>query len=845
MRLFRATRYIAILLFSLLLATGCTEGSLFFPDLDEDEEASVSTLTSGSAIGSGDTLPIQLSADASGEYTSLEIRILTPDGVEVHAETYGSVLLSEPVLPDLELPPLEEGSYIAELTLFSQQEEVAREKSLFFFTDARFAIHGITLYPPTSETDALVIAEAAISTSDPALDPYLRWRFDGSLLAEGSVSENGTTARIASGGETGVFTLTAELFPWTPPEVSGVAVDPPSAHSTDVVVRRQGQTNTDAEGLYLSYSFDGHSRAAGTALDAPDTAEGSFDWVGEGEPLLTLRDELFGYRIESGSSFHLDRSILPVVDDRLYPFEISLDFAPLSVPGGGTSLLGTGDGQRGVVFGVSGAGEPWVWLQNRNNSGVAQAPSVGLVSGEPTSFQIQFTPLGEETRVGFYAGGVLLHEETLTIDLGGASDESYGGASSLGGTSATDEGLGRDSEIVTESVPEENPFEGEVEESNPAAEESVPPSLPDTYEEWRSTVGSSVSVSPGSVVVLEELSIALTTSSGRDALESWVDVSSVDDSSVDVTGADVPGADVSSTEGFEPAPDFGQELLDGEELDAPLRDEADAAAAPEAGRDSAPTDVEDSFAAQDDYQAGTEESALNPEGEESEFTSRVGDVTDNPDHELPGLNAGERESDPPAPLSERRAVRAGASGGDSNENQRRRPDIGDRRSGEAFGNGTGFTEVEEAETGIAGDEDDPDGETGNTNPESGEARTEQARLERNRDDPEESEEVTSDYALDAGEELRMPIPDPGTSVAYGFESYGPGAGVFLIAERASGRQELKYLPTGATLRISSTSEGATYAIDDGEDEPLVGEGIIFRNPYSGSSLTITRIGGDI
>lgn len=736
-------RYITILLLSLLLGTGCTEGSLFFPDLEEEKEASVSTVPSGSVVGSGDTLPVKLSEEGSGEYTSLEIRILTTDGTSVYTETYDSAILSEPVLPDLDLPPLEEGSYIVELLLFSQQEEVARERSLIFYTDARFTIHGITLYPPTSETDALVIAEANISSSDPTMDPYLRWRFDGSLLTEGSVSEKGTTARIASGGETGVFTLTAELFPWAPPVVPELEPAPPAAHSTDVVVRRQGENSSVGEDVYLSYSFDGHSRAAGAAIRMPGIEPGVFDWEREGEPLLTLSDELFGYRLDSENRFFLERSIMPATADRLYPFEVRLDFAPIAVPSTGTSILGSGDGDREFVLGLSGNGAPWVWLQGGARTAVVEAPSVGLVSGESTSLQIEFTPLGEETRISFYAGGLLLYEENLALDLRAGSDRAGAQTSGKGEESATGDSSGADPAADSSGADGADPA---ADSSGASGDTVVAQSsgtgtaldssglpLPRQFREARVATGSSLVTSPGATVVIEELSVTLAGSAGIAAFASPSDGSPADESSDGENkvagGSREAGSDAPSSAPTEAGSDAAGDTSTASEGVATAASEPDGSGSPGAS-DSAVTALPEQQASSGDAAAGS-----------ADAVERTADSAGAEDTEASG-ESGERE-------------------------------------------------------------------------------------------------------LAAGEARRVELPEAGGSVTFSLESYGPGAGVFFIEVTGTEKRELAYLPSGATVTVTGAGDGATYAVDGGEDKLIRGDAVIFRNPSSGTRLTLRWRDGEL
>ena len=784
----------ALLLMGLFLMAGCTQGSLFAPDFSEDEpEASVSTVVSGSVLATGDSIPISLSEERAGDYTSLEIRVLLPEGTEVYSTVYDGAVLSEPLLPDLQLPSLEEGTYIVELLLYEQQEQVAREQSLFFLTDATFTIHGITLYPPTSETDALVIAEANISSSDPELDPYLRWRFEGDLLSEGKVSENGTTTRIASGTETGVFALTAELFPWAPPENSSIELSPPRTHSTDVVVRRNGDSGSHQESVYVSYGFNGHSRAAGVALSV-SPEDGAFDWRSEGEPVLTLQDELFGYQLEGGSGFSLSRSLLPVSGETLYPFEVNISFAPLSIPSSGTDLFRTGDGVRELVLGLSGNGEPWVWLRGEQEGSGVQAPSIGVVSGESTTLQVEILPFREETQVSFFAGGVLLHEELVPVDLTGSGMQGETGTPAVDSVDAADsyDETTPSSGEIAES-PSEGASEGNGFDEDEAGETSVDVTEPSGQEEtffferYLFENGNQVqdtplngsrlrAGAPGAVFVIEELSVALTSDEGRDAF-----------------GSDSSGEPEDSNRGDS---DFSwRRDRSGDRSDQP----------------------DDLFG---DDPVDAESSTLDDAADETTSGGTISDETTSDD-------APEEESRDSFEHAERTENQAD----DDVESVEKSRDRGDsEETGEPeTSSGAGDEELGDSE--VSGStRTAPDNDTDATEDPSGSSET---------SDSEEQPGVP--YELEPGEERRLPISEEaGVAVRFFIDSTAPGAGAFLLSESDGEFQEIAYIPAGLELSIESDENGHAYTIDDAEPEPLPGERFHLRNPYSGSLITVTR-----
>ncbi len=411
---FSGARAILILLIPLLFL-GCTESSLFVPDLSEEEEPTVSTVEAGSVVEPEGSIPVTLPEGSDGEYSSLEITVRTPAGEVVHAEVYDNVTLSEPVLPDLELPDLEPGTYLVELLLFDQRTEVAREESLFFITEAELSVSGITLYPPASETEAQLIAEAHIRNSDPTLDPYLRWRFRGEVVSEGLMSQEGATARLSTGAETGVFTVTVELFPYAPPKDLSYELRSPTSHATDVIVRSPGEAEapSTSEDLHLAYRFDGHGRAQGS-----DDANGDTEWLRIGEPLLTLHDDVFGFRIDENNGFARSGFLFPLDEEkRLLPLRLELTVSLLSLGDGESFLLATADGTREFLFGLSFDGTPWVTVDNGSNEVTVTAPAPALVPEELTTIALELYPGARGSYLFFYEGETLLHEALLPLSL--------------------------------------------------------------------------------------------------------------------------------------------------------------------------------------------------------------------------------------------------------------------------------------------------------------------------------------------------------------------------------------------------------------------------------------------
>ncbi len=411
----------SILLASLFLLWSCSEGSLLVPDLSESEEPAVETLEAGSSVSSTDTIPISI---LPGNYSLLEIRLLTLDGEERFFTTYDGAILGEPRLPDLPVPDLEEGSYTLDLRLFEAGQEVARQESLVFITDALLDLVGITLYPPSSQTEAELLAEATIRRGEDSLDPFIRWRFDGEVVAEGLLSDLGQTVRIAVGEETGVFQITAELFPWAPAYSGSYEFTSPVIRRTDVAVRPQWEDDE----AWVRYTFDGHLRPAGDALEE-EAAPGSWQLIGE--PELSLEDELFGFLLDDERGFYLPEPLFPESDGALLPVRFELSFALLTPPVGATPIFATGNGNGGVTIGADDQGALFVGLFDGEQSSRVELPPGSLAATELVTVAVELYPGEEQVELFVYVDGELEEIADLPVSLAGGT---HSGESTVSGT---------------------------------------------------------------------------------------------------------------------------------------------------------------------------------------------------------------------------------------------------------------------------------------------------------------------------------------------------------------------------------------------------------------------------
>jgi len=311
-----------LILLSVFILFSCQDTGLLSSDAGDVE---ILTLSNGSILNSNGEIPVSLSPLGDGDYL---LDMVLTDG---QGNRLGEVHLEAEELEDI--PPvtlpenLPEGYYLLNLTVTSDGETVRQKELSFFIREEQPRMNGLVSYPLVFHPggEGLVIMDAYIPRGQ---DPWIRWRFQGRILAEGLYSRGLDRVLVQGPQSPGIFSLRAELFPQAPPAGQYWDFDSPVFVESPVYVSAQpepGPNDLDYPGSYYSlFHFQG---------EITDLGERPVPLVltPVGQPSLDVSRGIFGYRMEPGSGFSGDQLLVPVSDrGELEPFSLVLVF---SLPG--------------------------------------------------------------------------------------------------------------------------------------------------------------------------------------------------------------------------------------------------------------------------------------------------------------------------------------------------------------------------------------------------------------------------------------------------------------------------------------------------------------------------------
>ncbi len=420
----RTTRPTVILLVSALgLLVSCGETGVMFPSASEEKEVEILAIRDGEMLAPLDQVQVDVvneAEDMPPDRMTIELRDREDEVIFVQE-------LGEEAVADLPLPlvipeDLPTGRYKLSITLYVGEEILVEHESMFYVTAEEFAVSGITPYPPVFYPggEALLIADLDVPDNS---DPFLRWRSSGEVVAEGSVSEGSSRIVIDVPDREGVFSVQLELFPVgdeVPPYeiLSTIALEAQFFVSAN---QRPELHELGQEEEYVSlFHFRGETRDWGR--DAPAETP---DVTGIGDPVLELADQTFGYGVEPGEGFSVGRSILPVGEEGLKSFSLSIRLI-YRRPG---TLLRVYD-EYGVDYAKVSVDEDNTPVLQIGET-VSSPDTVGLERDVADELTVSVIRKDGEIRLLWFVSGLLVAEESveyqpidwpeeMTTDIGGA-----------------------------------------------------------------------------------------------------------------------------------------------------------------------------------------------------------------------------------------------------------------------------------------------------------------------------------------------------------------------------------------------------------------------------------------
>ncbi len=324
---------------------------------------------------------------------------------------------------------LEPGMYaLAYRVLGREGAELKRGTLVFFVGSPGLAIESVSLYPPQPVPAQAVLLAATLG---PTGDPWLRWSYEGRVVAEGYRSRGFDKAVWRAPLAVGVYTIRLELFP-SDPALLGTAYAGPSPWRQELKAIVSGEAAadefSDASEFVSHFAFDGDCAELGTRAIETEP-------VLEGRAVLDMYGRGFGYRLGAATTLRAPGALPPLSSGgALRPFSILWRLGDLRsaasgdlarfVDATGTSLfrVGLDDGRPFLVWGSG------------DDAVLSSAPV--RVGGGGTNIALDlalgFEPSGEKTRVTWTLDGVAYEVQALPLKaLGGVHSLVLGGPGSL------------------------------------------------------------------------------------------------------------------------------------------------------------------------------------------------------------------------------------------------------------------------------------------------------------------------------------------------------------------------------------------------------------------------------
>ncbi len=340
-------RTVPVLILGAFLAA-CGDQSLFVSMKSDTSEMQISSANDGQVFAAGKSLPLLISGQDASKNGALEIEVTltSPAGQSVWHQRTGATLNEQ---SGITLPTdLAPGLYRLDLVLYSAGEVVQKKSSSFFVANGGWSLTGIRSFPPVITTAATVMLKAELAIPDGA-DAYLRWSWKGKVIARGMLGDGLGQILWVVPPDSGVYTITLELFPSAPPAGSDYPFTSSLSLSTDVVVSGVAVVALGDLGLDSSYLTLLRLQAslADTGIGVTKTGKGQP--VAIGSPGVVTLENKFGYRLDGSSGIQIPWLALPLQSGSSKPFTISLGLS-LDDPGSAKRLISavTSDASFGI-----------------------------------------------------------------------------------------------------------------------------------------------------------------------------------------------------------------------------------------------------------------------------------------------------------------------------------------------------------------------------------------------------------------------------------------------------------------------------------------------------------------
>ena len=301
----------------------CGDQSLFMSLNAETSDMQIASLTDGQVVTQGNSVPLLISARDTTKSRDVEIEVTlsSASGASVwHNRSTATLNEQTPItLPS----DLAVGQYRMDYVLYSSGEVAQKKSASFFVVKDGWRIAGIKSFPPVITTTASVMLKAELEVPS-GFDPYLRWSWKGKVIARGTLSKGFGQILWVAPSDQGVYTITLELFPSSPPSDSDFPFASSLLLSTDIFVTGGKPLEGSDFGPESSYLTLLHLQANFSDVGSGAKKAGKAAAVAIGAPQLVSLEDGFGYKLDGASGIQVPWLALPIDNGVLKPFTANI-----------------------------------------------------------------------------------------------------------------------------------------------------------------------------------------------------------------------------------------------------------------------------------------------------------------------------------------------------------------------------------------------------------------------------------------------------------------------------------------------------------------------------------------
>ena len=417
----------------------CGDQSLFMSLKNDTSDMQISSLADGQVITQGNSVPLLITARDTTKSRDVEIEVTlsSANGAAVwHNRSAAALNEQTPIALPADLAA---GQYRMDYVLYSSGEVAQKKSTSFFVVKDGWKIAGIKSFPPVITTTASVMLKAELEIPS-GFDPYLRWSWKGKVIARGMLSKGFGQILWAAPSDAGVYTITLELFPSSPPADSDFPFVSSLMLSTDIFVTGgKGLEGSDfaPESSYLTLL---HLQANLVDVGTGAKKAGSPAAVAIGTPQVVSLEDGFGYKLDGVSGIQIPWLALPIDSGVVKPFTASLGVSFEDLAGARSILnASASDGTFSLALTMDPAtGAPQALLTSGGAAALA-VPWAGptLVQNQRYLISLSIVPQSAGLTAQWFLDGVQVSAMNAPYRLSAANQNgtiTVGGAAGFKGT---------------------------------------------------------------------------------------------------------------------------------------------------------------------------------------------------------------------------------------------------------------------------------------------------------------------------------------------------------------------------------------------------------------------------